>query len=61
MNIQQKDLGIFFQNIGLNVSEAYHEGIMANISILSTYASMIDEFPLSDREEPAAQYEPHHP
>ncbi|GBR45580.1 DUF4089 domain-containing protein [Neokomagataea thailandica] len=61
MIIHHKDLTLFFQNIGLTVSEQYHDGIMANITILSAYADLIDQFPLSDREEPAAEYEPNHP
>ncbi|WP_282958328.1 DUF4089 domain-containing protein [Neokomagataea anthophila] len=61
MNIHQKNLTLFFQNIGLNVSEQYHGGVMTNLVVLSSYADMIDQFPLSDREEIAAEYEPNNP
>lgn len=60
MKISQKDLPIFFANIGLSVSEQYQSGIMSNLHVLSHYANMIEIFPLSDREEPAAEYEPDH-
>ncbi|QDH25439.1 DUF4089 domain-containing protein [Neokomagataea tanensis] len=61
MKIEQKNLPLFFSNIGLKVPDTYHSGIMENVHVLSNYASLIDSFNLSDHEEPASVYEPSQP
>ena len=43
--------------LGLAIDEAYRPGIVTNLRVTAQFAAMILEFPLDDREEPAAVFE----
>jgi len=43
---------------GLAISTEFHEGVRTNLDLLRSYATLIEGIDLSDRLEPAFEYEP---
>ena len=43
---------------GLAIPSEFHEGVRINLDLLRSYATLIEGMDLSDRLEPAFEYEP---
>ncbi|MFT9450078.1 DUF4089 domain-containing protein [Gluconobacter japonicus] len=43
---------------GLAIPTEFHEGVRMNLDLLRSYATLIEGMDLSDRLEPAFEYEP---